>query len=134
MSARILAVMEHIAPSQTSGAAVTSSPTSGSLFSDVAQAPDDAILGLDIAFKRDTAARKLNLGVGAYRTDEGLPYLLNVVQKVTNHCARWSGLIYREPSMLTRWHRSRPSSLRRRPTTSISPSMALPNTTLLPID
>lgn len=34
------------------------------------------------AFKRDTNDLKLNLGVGAYRTEELKPYVLNVVKKV----------------------------------------------------
>lgn len=33
------------------------------------QAPPDAILGISEAFKADTDPRKLNLGVGAYRTE-----------------------------------------------------------------
>ena len=33
------------------------------------------------AFKRDTSADKLNLGVGAYRTEDLQPYLLEVVKK-----------------------------------------------------
>ncbi|ORX70725.1 glutamate oxaloacetate transaminase-like protein 2 [Linderina pennispora] len=43
--------------------------------------PPDAILGVTEAFKRDTDPRKMNLGVGAYRTDEGKPYVLNAVRK-----------------------------------------------------
>lgn len=34
------------------------------------------------AFKRDTNDLKLNLGVGAYRTEQLKPYVLNVVKKV----------------------------------------------------
>ena len=33
------------------------------------QAPPDAILGVSEAFKRDSDSKKLNLGVGAYRTE-----------------------------------------------------------------
>ncbi|KAJ2660767.1 aspartate transaminase aat1 [Coemansia sp. RSA 1200] len=43
--------------------------------------PPDAILGITEAFKRDGDARKMNLGVGAYRTDEGKPYVLGAVRK-----------------------------------------------------
>ncbi|KAJ2558022.1 aspartate transaminase aat1 [Coemansia sp. RSA 1933] len=43
--------------------------------------PPDAILGITEAFKRDSDARKINLGVGAYRTDEGKPYVLGAVRK-----------------------------------------------------
>jgi aspartate/tyrosine/aromatic aminotransferase len=34
------------------------------------------------AFKRDTDPRKMNLGVGAYRDDNGKPYVLECVKKV----------------------------------------------------
>lgn len=44
--------------------------------------PPDAILGVTEAFKRDTNPNKMNLGVGAYRDDNGKPYVLNSVQKV----------------------------------------------------
>ena len=40
------------------------------------------------AFKRDTSGDKLNLGVGAYRTEELQPYMLEVVKRV---CAPWPG-------------------------------------------
>lgn len=33
------------------------------------QAPPDAILGISEAFKADTSPDKMNLGVGAYRTE-----------------------------------------------------------------
>ena len=35
------------------------------------QAPPDAILGITEAFKADSDSKKLNLGVGAYRTEVG---------------------------------------------------------------
>ena len=38
--------------------------------------PADAILGLVADFKADDAAQKVNLAQGAYRTDEGTPYVL----------------------------------------------------------
>lgn len=44
-------------------------------------APPDPILGVSEAFKKCTDARKLNLGVGAYRTEELQPYVLPVVKK-----------------------------------------------------
>jgi len=46
-------------------------------------APPDPILGVSEAFKADTSDAKLNLGVGAYRTEELQPYVLNVVKKVS---------------------------------------------------
>ena len=33
------------------------------------------------AFKKDPSPQKINLGVGAYRTEEGKPLVLNVVRK-----------------------------------------------------
>jgi aspartate/tyrosine/aromatic aminotransferase len=47
--------------------------------------PPDAILGVTEAFKRDTDANKMNLGVGAYRDDAGKPYVLNCVRKVKKY-------------------------------------------------
>jgi len=41
----------------------------------------DAILGVSEAFKRDTSATKMNLGVGAYRDDAGQPFVLPSVLK-----------------------------------------------------
>jgi aspartate aminotransferase len=44
-------------------------------------APADPILGVSEAFKRNTNEKKLNLGVGAYRTEELQPMVLSVVKK-----------------------------------------------------
>ncbi|KAK2094841.1 Aspartate aminotransferase, mitochondrial [Saguinus oedipus] len=44
--------------------------------------PPDPILGVTEAFKRDTNSKKMNLGVGAYRDDNGKPYVLPSVRKV----------------------------------------------------
>ncbi|KAI6077521.1 Aspartate aminotransferase [Aix galericulata] len=43
--------------------------------------PPDPILGVTEAFKRDTNSKKMNLGVGAYRDDNGKPYVLSCVRK-----------------------------------------------------
>nr|CAI5841381.1 unnamed protein product [Callosobruchus analis] len=43
--------------------------------------PPDAILGVTEAFKKDTNPNKINLGVGAYRDDNGKPYVLPCVRK-----------------------------------------------------
>jgi aspartate aminotransferase len=40
-------------------------------------------LGVTEAFKKDPSPKKMNLGVGAYRDDEGKPFVLNSVKKVT---------------------------------------------------
>ncbi|KAK6119727.1 hypothetical protein DH2020_046546 [Rehmannia glutinosa] len=47
-------------------------------------APPDPILGVSEAFKADDHEMKLNLGVGAYRTEDLQPYVLNVVKKAEN--------------------------------------------------
>jgi aspartate/tyrosine/aromatic aminotransferase len=39
------------------------------------------------AFKKDSDSRKLNLGVGAYRTAEGKPLVLNVVRTAEKRIA-----------------------------------------------
>ena len=44
--------------------------------------PPDAILGVSEAFKKDTNSLKINLGVGAYRDDNGKPFVLDCVRKV----------------------------------------------------
>ncbi|XP_052173262.1 aspartate aminotransferase, chloroplastic [Diospyros lotus] len=55
-----------------------------SCFEGITMAPPDPILGVSEAFKADTNEMKLNLGVGAYRTEELQPYVLNVVKKAEN--------------------------------------------------
>jgi len=47
----------------------------------VPQGPADPILGVTDAFKKDTDKNKVNLGVGAYRDENGKPYLLESVAK-----------------------------------------------------
>ncbi|KAJ3155364.1 aspartate transaminase aat1 [Geranomyces michiganensis] len=53
----------------------------GSLWANVKQGPPDAILGVTEAFKADSNPHKMNLGVGAYRDDNGKPYVLTSVRK-----------------------------------------------------
>ncbi|KAK7913059.1 hypothetical protein WMY93_013270 [Mugilogobius chulae] len=43
--------------------------------------PPDPILGVTEAFKKDTNPKKMNLGVGAYRDDQGKPFVLSCVRK-----------------------------------------------------
>lgn len=54
---------------------------SSSWWSHVEMGPPDPILGVTEAFKKDTNPKKINLGVGAYRDDQGKPYVLPSVQK-----------------------------------------------------
>eukprot|EP00732_Lithocolla_globosa_P002334 Lithocolla_globosa_v1_NODE_1505_length_2524_cov_47.443499.p1 type:complete len:412 gc:universal NODE_1505_length_2524_cov_47.443499:2441-1206(-) len=50
-------------------------------FANVPLGPPDAILGLNDAFRHDNDPNKINLGVGAYRTDSGHPNVLDCVRK-----------------------------------------------------
>jgi len=50
-------------------------------FDKIEQAPADPILGLTAAFKEESRSEKVNLGVGAYKTDELTPLVLGAVRK-----------------------------------------------------
>lgn len=43
--------------------------------------PPDPIVGLNELFAADTSPQKVNVGVGAYRTDHGVPYVLPCVRE-----------------------------------------------------
>jgi hypothetical protein len=47
--------------------------------------------GVTEAFKADKDPRKINLGVGAYRDENGKPYVLPWVQKVRKYLAHGHG-------------------------------------------
>lgn len=51
-------------------------------FVHVQQAPADPILSLTTGFKNDKDSKKVNLGVGAYRDNNGKPYIFPIVKKV----------------------------------------------------
>uniref|UniRef100_A0A8C9ZHD8 Aspartate aminotransferase n=1 Tax=Sander lucioperca TaxID=283035 RepID=A0A8C9ZHD8_SANLU len=53
-----------------------------SIFSDVPLAPPVAVFKLTADFREDSNPQKVNLGVGAYRTDDCQPWVLPVVKKV----------------------------------------------------
>ncbi|KAK4532545.1 hypothetical protein CCYA_CCYA12G3402 [Cyanidiococcus yangmingshanensis] len=59
----------------------------GSMFADVPEAPKDPILGLNELFREDPSPLKVNLGVGAYRTDANRPYVLGVVKRIEQELA-----------------------------------------------
>ena len=44
--------------------------------------PPDPIFNLNTQFKADSCGDKVNVGIGAYRTDEGKPWVLPTVKKV----------------------------------------------------
>eukprot|EP00033_Pygsuia_biforma_P002171 GCRY01002406.1.p1 GENE.GCRY01002406.1~~GCRY01002406.1.p1 ORF type:complete len:404 (-),score=50.40 GCRY01002406.1:895-2106(-) len=52
-----------------------------SFFSSVPVGPSDPILSLTTKFKKDQCEKKVNLGVGAYRDDNGKPVVLKCVKK-----------------------------------------------------
>jgi len=52
----------------------------GSWWSGVEMGPPDPILGVTEAFKKDQNPKKMNLGVGAYRDDQGKPFVLPSVK------------------------------------------------------
>lgn len=80
---RIQVLSGHVAGASKSSQTVQRQDTSAgqSVWSQVPQAPPDAILGVTEAFKADKSPKKLNLGVGAYRTEEGRPVVLDVVKE-----------------------------------------------------
>lgn len=60
------------------------SPASySSLWAGVEMGPPDAILGVTEAWKKDPNPNKINLGAGAYRDDQGKPYILPTVKLVS---------------------------------------------------
>ncbi|XP_014218317.1 aspartate aminotransferase, mitochondrial [Copidosoma floridanum] len=69
----------HLLRCNASGASVASARLN-SWWSHVEMGPPDAILGVTEAFKKDQNPKKINLGVGAYRDDNGKPFVLPSVQ------------------------------------------------------
>lgn len=59
-----------------------SSVPAADVIANIAKAPLDPILGTKVRYQADADPRKVNLGIGAYRTDAGKPYVLRVVRKV----------------------------------------------------
>ncbi|XP_071947669.1 aspartate aminotransferase, cytoplasmic-like [Antedon mediterranea] len=58
-----------------------------SVFSNVQAGLPIAVFQLTIDYKADTSPLKVNLGVGAYRTDDGVPWVLPVVRQVEEQMA-----------------------------------------------
>ena len=58
-----------------------------SKFASVELAPPVAVFKLTADYKADDNGDKINLGVGAYRTDGGVPWVLSVVSKVEKQLA-----------------------------------------------
>eukprot|EP01113_Clastostelium_recurvatum_P043591 TRINITY_DN723_c0_g1_i2.p2 TRINITY_DN723_c0_g1~~TRINITY_DN723_c0_g1_i2.p2 ORF type:complete len:434 (-),score=127.58 TRINITY_DN723_c0_g1_i2:2063-3364(-) len=58
-----------------------------SRWANVKKGPEDPILGITVAFNKDTDARKMNLGVGAYRDDNNKPFVLESVRRAEKKIA-----------------------------------------------
>jgi len=52
-----------------------------SAWNKVEKGPEDPILGVTVAFNKDTHPKKINLGVGAYRDDNNKPFILSCVRE-----------------------------------------------------
>ncbi|KAK4485873.1 hypothetical protein RD792_008524 [Penstemon davidsonii] len=85
---RLSALVRHLEGSSSivmgsKDSSIAASPTSArnSVFEHILQASEDPILGVTVAYNKDPSPVKLNLGVGAYRTEEGKPLVLNVVRR-----------------------------------------------------
>ncbi|KAI9312678.1 aspartate aminotransferase [Dichotomocladium elegans] len=66
--------------------------STASVFSAVPQAPPDIIFSLTAQYKADTNPKKINVGVGAFRTDDLKPYILPVVKKADT-------ILYQDPTL-----------------------------------
>lgn len=64
--------------------------TFSSSWSHIPKAPADAIFGLTAAYNLDKSPHKINLGVGAYRDNDGKPYVLPSIREAEDriHAAR----------------------------------------------
>jgi len=74
---RLSRVMGHIAATDSNSLRVVDC----AFMDSVDEAAVDPILGMTLACNKDTDPRKVNVGVGAYRTDEGKPYILACIKK-----------------------------------------------------
>merc|ERR1712188_154158 len=81
MLSRVCAVAARSHMSGAKAVRCAAVPLTRTFWSHVEEGPPDAILGLSQAFLKDTAERKVNLGVGAYRDDNGKPYVLDAVRE-----------------------------------------------------
>ena len=54
---------------------------SSSHFATIPMAPPDAIMGLNDDYAKESNPLKVNVGIGAYRTDEGKPFVLSCVRE-----------------------------------------------------
>jgi hypothetical protein len=96
---RLTRVIGAMGQPQTAAAAAasmhaTSSSSSSSSLAHITQAKPDAIFGVKAKYKADTDADKINLSVGAYRTDAGKPLVLRCVRKAEQILANDTSLVH----------------------------------------
>lgn len=65
----------------TTTAVASSSSGSSSPWASFEMAPPDPIIGLNEAYQKDDFPQKVIVGVGAYRDDQGKPYVLPCVRQ-----------------------------------------------------
>merc|ERR1711944_50110 len=81
LSSQVLRKSSQIIGNKVVGVAAPAGTRSGSWWTGVEMGPPDPILGVTEAFKKDTNPKKMNLGVGAYRDDNGKPFVLPSIKK-----------------------------------------------------
>jgi aspartate aminotransferase len=74
-------LLKNVSLSQGRSALCASQARCSSWWNNVEMGPPDAILGVTEAFKKDNNPKKINLGVGAYRDDNGKPFVLPSVKQ-----------------------------------------------------
>jgi len=74
-------------PSPSISSRRCNSTLNDSVWQTVTQGPEDPILGVTIAYNKDTSPIKINLGAGAYRDDQGKPFVLECVKKAEKKIA-----------------------------------------------
>jgi aspartate aminotransferase, mitochondrial len=75
----VLAASRATSAFSSSSASASSSSTSSSVWKDVVTGPIDPILGIAAAFRECDIPHKINLSVGAYRDENGSPWILPTV-------------------------------------------------------
>ncbi|KAI8924070.1 pyridoxal phosphate-dependent transferase [Entophlyctis helioformis] len=82
MAARLNQVVAHLSPSSSASSLPSLvADHNKSQFASVPLAPPDPIFHLTASYKADPDPSKINLGVGAYRDNNGNPWILPVVKK-----------------------------------------------------
>ena len=80
-------MLRHVLRAIVACAMAVAARAEASRFAAIPMAPPDPILGVAAAFKADTAADKVNLGIGAYRDAAGKPLVLRCVREAERKIA-----------------------------------------------